>query len=146
MAFSAFTDIAPIMVLAIGLHNIPEGLICAAPFYAATGSKWKVRWFLGMSPAPHLHLSQPESRHTHHNPVLFNSKLGTGIAACMCLPFACVSLPPHNLTPVTVLLPAVRCMLPAGHRYCNRLRSQRAPRGPAGAAGIQALCEEPCSP
>jgi ZIP family zinc transporter len=47
VAFSAFTDIAPIMVLAIGLHNIPEGLICAAPFYAATGSKWKVRWFLG---------------------------------------------------------------------------------------------------
>lgn len=43
VAFSAFTDIAPVMVIAIGLHNIPEGLICAAPFYAATGSKWKVR-------------------------------------------------------------------------------------------------------
>lgn len=44
VAFSAFTDIAPIMVVAIGLHNIPEGLICAAPLYAATGSKWKVSW------------------------------------------------------------------------------------------------------
>jgi hypothetical protein len=43
VAFSAFTDIAPIMVLAIGLHNIPEGLICAAPLYAATGNKWQVR-------------------------------------------------------------------------------------------------------
>jgi len=48
VAFSAFTDIAPVMVLAIGLHNIPEGLICAAPLYAATGSKWQVR---GLTPS-----------------------------------------------------------------------------------------------
>lgn len=49
VAFSAFTDIGWIMVLAIGLHNVPEGLICAAPLYAATRSKWKVGW--GGSPA-----------------------------------------------------------------------------------------------
>lgn len=45
VAFSAFTDIGWIMVLAIGLHNISEGLICAAPLYAATRSKWKVGWW-----------------------------------------------------------------------------------------------------
>lgn len=51
VAFSAFTDIAPVMVLAIGLHNIPEGLICAAPLYAATGSKWQA---LGIATASGL--------------------------------------------------------------------------------------------
>jgi zinc transporter ZupT len=29
------------MALAIALHNIPEGIIIAAPIYAATGSRWK---------------------------------------------------------------------------------------------------------
>jgi hypothetical protein len=29
------------MALAIALHNIPEGVIIAAPIYAATGNRWK---------------------------------------------------------------------------------------------------------
>eukprot|EP00198_Chlamydomonas_reinhardtii_P005322 XP_001694658.1 ZIP family transporter [Chlamydomonas reinhardtii] len=41
VAFSAFTDFGPVMALAIALHNIPEGVIIAAPIYAATGSRWK---------------------------------------------------------------------------------------------------------
>ena len=41
MAFSAFTDFGAVMALAIAVHNIPEGVIVAAPVYAATGSRWK---------------------------------------------------------------------------------------------------------
>jgi len=29
------------MAIAIAVHNIPEGVIVAAPVYAATGSRWK---------------------------------------------------------------------------------------------------------
>lgn len=29
------------MAAAIAMHNIPEGIIVAAPVYAATGSRWK---------------------------------------------------------------------------------------------------------
>ena len=29
------------MAAAIAVHNIPEGVIVAAPVYAATGSRWK---------------------------------------------------------------------------------------------------------
>lgn len=36
------------MALAIALHNIPEGIIIAAPIYAATGSRWKA---LGLATA-----------------------------------------------------------------------------------------------
>jgi ZIP family zinc transporter len=39
VAFSAFTPVGPIMCGAIAAHNIPEGLVIAAPIYAATGSK-----------------------------------------------------------------------------------------------------------
>ena len=41
MAFSAFTDFGAVMALAIAVHNIPEGVIVAAPVFAATGSRWK---------------------------------------------------------------------------------------------------------
>eukprot|EP00967_Tisochrysis_lutea_P111300 scaffold174862_cov30-Tisochrysis_lutea.AAC.1 len=29
------------MAVAIALHNVPEGIIIAAPIFAATGSRWK---------------------------------------------------------------------------------------------------------
>jgi ZIP family zinc transporter len=51
VAFAAFTDFGPIMAAAIALHNIPEGLIVAAPVYAATGSRWKA---LGLATASGL--------------------------------------------------------------------------------------------
>jgi len=42
VAFSSFTDFGPYMAFAIAIHNIPEqGVIVAAPVYAATGSRWK---------------------------------------------------------------------------------------------------------
>ena len=41
VAFSAFTDFGAVMALAIAVHNIPEGVIVAAPVFAATGSRWK---------------------------------------------------------------------------------------------------------
>jgi ZIP family zinc transporter len=41
VAFSAFTDFGAVMALAIAVHNIPEGVIVAAPVYAATNSRWK---------------------------------------------------------------------------------------------------------
>lgn len=40
VAFASFTDFGGIMALAIAVHNIPEGVIVAAPVYAATGSRW----------------------------------------------------------------------------------------------------------
>ena len=39
MAFSSFTDVGVVMATAIGVHNVPEGIIVAAPVYAATGSR-----------------------------------------------------------------------------------------------------------
>lgn len=39
VAFSAFTPVGPVMCGAIAAHNLPEGLVVAAPIYAATGSK-----------------------------------------------------------------------------------------------------------
>eukprot|EP00798_Chlamydomonas_sp_ICE-L_P020760 gene20760-27581_t len=48
VAFSALTDLSPIMAIAIAVHNIPEGIIIAAPIYAATGSCLKA---LGLATA-----------------------------------------------------------------------------------------------
>ena len=39
VAFSSFTDVGLVMATAIGVHNVPEGIIVAAPVYAATGSR-----------------------------------------------------------------------------------------------------------
>lgn len=39
VAFSAYTSVGIMMCGAIAMHNIPEGLVIAAPIYAATGSK-----------------------------------------------------------------------------------------------------------
>ena len=41
VAFASFTEFGPIMAAAIAIHNVPEGVIVAAPMYAATGSRWK---------------------------------------------------------------------------------------------------------
>lgn len=41
VAFSAMTSVGPMMCGAIAMHNIPEGLVIAAPIFAATGSKTK---------------------------------------------------------------------------------------------------------
>ena len=41
VAFASFTNLGPIMALAIAVHNIPEGVIVAAPVFAATGNRWK---------------------------------------------------------------------------------------------------------
>lgn len=81
MAFSSFTTVGPVMALAIAggcleqgvtpvcahvlplpvspvtpilllsVHNIPEGIIVAAPVFAATGSRWKA---LGIATASGL--------------------------------------------------------------------------------------------
>lgn len=40
VAFASFTDFGGIMALAIAVHNIPEGVIVAAPVFAATGNRW----------------------------------------------------------------------------------------------------------
>ena len=40
VAFASFTDFGGVMALAIAVHNIPEGVIVAAPVYAATGNRW----------------------------------------------------------------------------------------------------------
>jgi len=39
VAFSSFTPLGPLMAAAIAVHNIPEGVVVAAPVFAATGSR-----------------------------------------------------------------------------------------------------------
>ncbi len=69
MAFSAFTDFGPIMALAIALHNIPEGVIIAAPIYAATNSRWKAIGLatasVGASEGPDAHKHTHTRAHAH---------------------------------------------------------------------------------
>ena len=40
VAFASYTNLGGIMALAIAVHNIPEGVIVAAPVFAATGNRW----------------------------------------------------------------------------------------------------------
>ena len=41
MSTLSHLDFAPLMCVAVAVHNVPEGVVCAAPIFAATGSRTK---------------------------------------------------------------------------------------------------------
>ena len=41
MSTLSHLDFAPLMCVAVAVHNVPEGVVCAAPIFAATGSRSK---------------------------------------------------------------------------------------------------------
>ena len=52
VAFSSYTSVGPVMAAAIGVHNVPEGIIVAAPVFAATGSRRRALLMATVSASP----------------------------------------------------------------------------------------------
>lgn len=90
------------VILAIALHNIPEGMAVASPIYASTGSKWKAIWWTLVSaaaePAAAVLFGLLYSSHlTRHIMSCLNAGVaGIMIALCMIelIPAACAHVSP----------------------------------------------------
>ena len=54
------------MALAIAVHNIPEGVIVAAPVYAATNSRWKAMGIAVASVRGFLSPQKPPKQQRRH--------------------------------------------------------------------------------